>query len=82
MVQQGRSTADIDQTLVSQYGPTILLVPPSPGGIALIWILPIAFGAIALVIIGAVFVRRNRQFAELRADAAPLAAAGERSDDD
>ena len=33
MVAAGRSTADIDQTLVSEYGQTILLVPPDAGGV-------------------------------------------------
>ena len=33
MVAAGRSTADIDQALVSEYGQTILLVPPDAGGV-------------------------------------------------
>ena len=45
MVAAGRSTADIDQTLVSQYGQTILLVPPDAGGVPLIWIIPIGRSA-------------------------------------
>ena len=43
-VAQGRTTAQIEQSLVSQYGQTILLEPPDSGGFAVIWILPIAAG--------------------------------------
>src|ERR1700752_3882855 len=39
MVAAGSSTADIDQTLVSEYGQTILLTPPDAGGLPLIWII-------------------------------------------
>ena len=48
MVAAGRSTADIDQELVSEYGQTILLVPPDAGGVPLIWIVPLVLGAGAL----------------------------------
>jgi cytochrome c-type biogenesis protein CcmH/NrfF len=66
-VAEGRSTAQIEQTLVDQYGQTILLEPPDSGGFALIWIIPILLGAGALVVIGVLFVRRSRQFAQDRA---------------
>ena len=66
MVEQGDTTAQIDRTLVAQYGQTILLVPPSTGGVALIWVLPIAMAAGALIVVGVLFARRSRQFAELR----------------
>jgi cytochrome c-type biogenesis protein CcmH/NrfF len=66
MVEQGDSTAQIDDTLLAQYGQTILLVPPSTGGFALIWILPIALAAGAVIAVGVLFVRRSRQFAGLR----------------
>jgi cytochrome c-type biogenesis protein CcmH len=66
MVEQGRSAAQIDQTLVAQYGQTILLVPPATGGFALIWILPIALASGAIIFVAVFFVRRSRQFADLR----------------
>ena len=47
MVAAGRSTADIDQVLVSEYGQTILLVPPDAGGVPLIWVIPLVLGAAA-----------------------------------
>ena len=66
MVAAGSSTADIDQTLVSEYGQTILLVPPDAGGVPLIWIIPLVFGAGALVGVGIVFWRRSRAFGALK----------------
>ena len=48
LVAQGRSAAEIDQVLVSEYGQTILLVPPDTGGIPLIWVIPLVLGAGAL----------------------------------
>jgi cytochrome c-type biogenesis protein CcmH/NrfF len=72
MVEQGHSTGQIDQTLVAQYGPTILLVPPATEGFALIWILPIVMTAGALIVVGVFFVRRSRQFAQLRDQQAAL----------
>ncbi len=62
MVSAGRSNADIDRALVSEYGQTILLVPPDAGGVPLIWIIPIVLGAGALVGVGVVFWRRSREF--------------------
>jgi cytochrome c-type biogenesis protein CcmH/NrfF len=68
MVATGRSTAQIDQFLVSEYGESILLVPPDAGGIPLIWLIPIVLGAGAVVGVGVLFWRRSRQFDALRAD--------------
>ena len=70
MVAAGQSTADIDQTLVSEYGQTILLVPPDAGGVPVIWIIPIVLGASALAGVGLLFWRRSRQFSELRTETA------------
>jgi cytochrome c-type biogenesis protein CcmH/NrfF len=76
-VAQGRTTARIEQSLVAQYGQTILLEPPDAGGFAVIWILPIAGAGVALGVVGVLFWRRSRQFADTRtaqitADTAPL----------
>ena len=68
MVSAGRSNAAIDQALVSEYGQTILLVPPDAGGVPLIWIIPIVLGAGALVGVGVVFWRRSRDFGALKAE--------------
>jgi cytochrome c-type biogenesis protein CcmH/NrfF len=71
MVAAGRSDAAIDQTLVSEYGQTILLVPPDAGGIPLIWIIPIVLGAGALTAVGVLFWRRSRAFDALKTDDVP-----------
>jgi cytochrome c-type biogenesis protein CcmH/NrfF len=61
-VARGISTAQIERTLVSQYGQTILLVPPDSGGISLIWIVPTVLAIGAVVVVGSLFYRRARQF--------------------
>jgi cytochrome c-type biogenesis protein CcmH len=70
-VAQGRSTAQIERTLVAQYGQTILLEPPDADGFAIIWIVPIVLGAGALGVIAVLFWRRSRQFAAVRAAQVP-----------
>jgi cytochrome c-type biogenesis protein CcmH/NrfF len=65
-VAQGRSNSQIEQTLVSQYGPTILLEPPGTGGFSLIWLVPLVLGLGALGAIGGLFWRRTKQFSALR----------------
>ncbi|MGO8824221.1 MAG: cytochrome c-type biogenesis protein CcmH [Acidimicrobiales bacterium] len=67
MVAAGRSTADIDQALVAEYGETILLVPPDAGGVPLIYVVPLVLGAAALAGVGVVFWRRSRAFDALKA---------------
>ena len=68
LVAQGRSSADIDQVLMSEFGQTILLVPPDAGGVPLIWIIPLVAGAGALVGVAVVFWRRSRAFDALRTE--------------
>jgi cytochrome c-type biogenesis protein CcmH/NrfF len=70
-VAQGRSTAQIEQTLVNQYGRTILL---EPRGFPIIWIVPIVLGAGALGAIGVLFWRRSRQFSATRDAQTPVEA--------
>ena len=73
-VAPGRSTAQIEQTLVDQYGQTILLEPPDSGGFAVIWIVPIVLAAGALIVIGTLFWRRSRLFSATSAAQAKVAA--------
>ena len=65
MVASGASTADIDQTLVSEYGQTVLLTPPDAGGIPVLWIVPIVVLVGALGGVAVLFWRRSREFGEL-----------------
>jgi cytochrome c-type biogenesis protein CcmH/NrfF len=66
-VAQGRTTSQIEQALVAQYGQTILLEPPAADGFAIIWIVPIVLAAGALGTVGTLFWRRSRQFTATRA---------------
>jgi cytochrome c-type biogenesis protein CcmH/NrfF len=66
LVAAGASTSDIDQTLVAEYGQTVLLVPPDAGGVPVIWIIPLVLGAGAVIALGVFFWRRSRQFDALR----------------
>ena len=66
MVASGSSTADIDQTLVSEYGQTILLTPPDSGGIPVIWLIPLVLGVGVVAAVGTLFWRRSRDFEALR----------------
>ncbi len=70
MVAEGRSTTAIDQVLVSEYGPAILLVPPDAGGVPLIWIIPLVLGIAVVGGVGIFFWRRSRAFDSLRVDSA------------
>jgi cytochrome c-type biogenesis protein CcmH len=74
MVASGASTADIDQTLVSEYGQTVLLTPPDAGGIPVLWIVPMVVLVGALGGVAVLFWRRSRDFGELKA--------GERTEED
>jgi len=68
-VAEGKSTAEIEHILTSQYGPTILLQPPDADGFPVIWVVPGVLGAGALAVLGVVFWRRSRQFNALRPSA-------------
>jgi len=69
LVAQGKSNADIEAVLVSEYGQTILLVPPDTGGVPVIWIIPLVLGGATAVAVGVFFWRRSRAFASLRSAA-------------
>lgn len=66
LVRQGRTNAQIEQTLVDEWGPTILLRPPVSGLTALVWIVPIVVAAGALGAVGVLFWRRGRDLTRLR----------------
>jgi len=65
LVARRESTAHIEQTLVDQYGQSILLEPPDSGGFAVIWIVPIVLAGGALIVVGVLFWRRSRMFSRM-----------------
>jgi cytochrome c-type biogenesis protein CcmH len=73
MVAAGDSDAQIESSLESRYGPSILLLPPARGVASLIWVLiwvlPIVLGVGAIVVVAVVFWRRNQAFERLKSDA-------------
>jgi cytochrome c-type biogenesis protein CcmH/NrfF len=66
MVKAGDTDAQIESSLESRYGQSILLLPPARGLASLIWVVPIVLGIGALTVIGVLFWRRSRAFERLR----------------
>ncbi|HMD44606.1 MAG TPA: cytochrome c-type biogenesis protein CcmH [Acidimicrobiales bacterium] len=66
MVAHGRTDAQVEGSLVARYGPTILLRPPTTGASALVWLIPVIAGALAVTGMAVVFWRRARRLGELR----------------
>jgi cytochrome c-type biogenesis protein CcmH len=69
LVKEGRTNRQIEATLVSQYGGTILLRPPTTGLVSLVWFLPAAGAAVGVAALGVFFWRRSREMARLRRQA-------------
>ncbi len=69
MLAAGDTDAQIDQSFVDRYGPSILLVPPASGLGELVWVLPLVGAVLAIGAIAALFWRRQRALAALRSDA-------------
>ena len=65
----GVSDHAIEQRLVAQYGPSILLSPPDSGLSSLVWLLPLVAGLLAVGGLGVFFWRRSRSWRSLRAGA-------------
>ena len=65
----GVSDHAIEQRLVAQYGPSILLSPPDSGLSSLVWLLPLVAGLVAVGGLGVFFWRRSRSWRRLRAEA-------------
>ncbi|HEX3946388.1 MAG TPA: cytochrome c-type biogenesis protein CcmH [Acidimicrobiales bacterium] len=66
LVAEGRTDQQIEDALVAQYGPTILLRPPTTGLTSLVWIVPAVAGALAVGAIGVLFWRRSKEMERLR----------------
>jgi cytochrome c-type biogenesis protein CcmH len=67
MLAAGSTDAQIEQSFVDRYGPSILLSPPATGLSALVWILPSVGAVLAIGAIGVLFWRRQRALSRLRA---------------
>ena len=59
-VRQGQSDQAIEQYLVSRYGPSILLRPPTTGITAVVWVVPLVAAVGGLGGLGFFFWRRRR----------------------
>lgn len=66
LIGQGRSDQQVENALVAQYGPSILLRPPTSGLTAVVWIVPAVAGALAVAALVGLFWRRSRQLRRLR----------------
>jgi cytochrome c-type biogenesis protein CcmH len=68
LVAEGESNQQIDAALVSRYGSTILLRPPTSGLAAAVWVVPAVAGTAAVAVLAALFWRRSREIGRLRAE--------------
>ncbi len=59
-VREGQSDQQIEQYLVSRYGPSILLRPPTTGITAIVWVVPLLAAVGGLGGLGLFFWRRRR----------------------
>jgi cytochrome c-type biogenesis protein CcmH len=59
-VRAGQSDQQIEQYLVSRYGPSILLRPPTTGITAIVWVAPLVAAAGGIGGLGLFFWRRRR----------------------
>ncbi len=66
LVAEGETAPQIDAALVSRYGSTILLRPPTSGLAAVVWVVPAVAGAAALGAVVVLFWRRSRQLGRFR----------------
>lgn len=65
LVRHGDSDQQVEDALVDEYGPTILLAPPASGLSAAVYVLPAVAGAVAVGTLAALFWRRTRELARL-----------------
>ena len=59
-VRQGQSDAEIEQSLVDRYGPSILLRPPTTGVTAIVWVVPLLAAVGGVGGLGLFFWRHRR----------------------
>lgn len=66
LVKAGASNAAIESRLVSQYGPSILLLPPSSGLSLVVWVVPLVAGVLAVGILLFFFWKRSSWWRHVR----------------
>ncbi|MSP27404.1 MAG: cytochrome c-type biogenesis protein CcmH [Methylococcales bacterium] len=75
MLQQGKSKADIQQFMTDRYGDFVLYNPPFKAKTGLLWLGPVAFLAVGLLVVFLVIRRKNpTQPTNIIEDAEKLAA--------
>jgi cytochrome c-type biogenesis protein CcmH len=68
MLQQGKSEQDIIRFMTDRYGDFILYKPPFEGKTSLLWIAPVVFLLMGLIMVFFV-IRRKRATAQIQVDA-------------
>jgi len=66
LVGVGESNRAIEAHLVDQYGPSILLLPPSSGLSLVVWVVPTVAGALAVAVLAVFFWKRSRWWRRVR----------------
>jgi cytochrome c-type biogenesis protein CcmH len=74
-VARGDSDDLILQSFVQEYGPTVLMEPPKAGFDWLVWIMPVVFPIVALILVWQVLRRWHRRAALAPASGPPLSPA-------
>ena len=70
LIAEGKTDQQIKAYLASRYGTAIVLVPPASGWSLLVWVLPLAGGALSIGVLATVLVRKRRAAYEDPAEAA------------
>ncbi|MGH8979989.1 MAG: cytochrome c-type biogenesis protein [Acidimicrobiales bacterium] len=66
LVRSGETSGAIESRLAAQYGPSILLVPPSSGLSLVVWVVPLAGGVLAAGILAVFFWKRSSWWRRMR----------------
>jgi cytochrome c-type biogenesis protein CcmH/NrfF len=69
LVGAGKSNGAIEARLVDQYGPSILLVPPSSGLSLVVWVVPTVAGVLAVAALVVFFWKRSSWWRRVRREA-------------
>lgn len=66
LVKDGASNAAVEARLAAQYGPSILLLPPSSGLSLVVWVVPLAAGVLAIAVLAVFFWKRTTWWRQVR----------------